>query len=54
MMLWCMLAPRGASAEQFTEKVVAIADGDTIPVRSTGKAVKSDCMAWMLPSRHDR
>src|SRR5712691_4287496 len=40
VVLWCMLAPCGASAEQFTGKVVAIADGDTIQVLRAGKAVK--------------
>src|SRR5262245_43912738 len=38
--LWCMLAPLGASAEQFTGKVVGISDGDTISVLREGKAVK--------------
>jgi hypothetical protein len=32
VVLWCMLAPPGASAEQFTGKVVCISDGDTISV----------------------
>ena len=40
VMLWCMLAPLLASAEQFTGKVVGIADGDTISVLREGKAVK--------------
>ena len=38
--LWYMLAPCGASAEQFTGKVVGISDGDTISVLRAGKAVK--------------
>jgi micrococcal nuclease len=40
MFLWCVLAPWGASAEQFTGKVVGISDGDTISVLREGKAVK--------------
>src|SRR4029434_2766430 len=40
VVLWCMLAPWGASAEQFTGKVVGISDGDTISVLREGKAVK--------------
>ena len=38
--LWCLLAPLLASADQFTGKVVGIADGDTINVLREGKAVK--------------
>jgi endonuclease YncB( thermonuclease family) len=38
--LWCVLAPLGASADQFTGKVVGISDGDTISVLREGKAVK--------------
>src|SRR4029453_15195307 len=40
VVLWCLLAPLGASAEQFTGKVVGISDGDTISVLREGKAVK--------------
>src|SRR5262245_6461722 len=40
VVLWCMLAPLGASAEQFTGKVVGISDGDTVSVLREGKAVK--------------
>src|SRR5262245_25308253 len=40
VVLWCTLVPLGASAEQFTGKVVGIADGDTIQVLREGKAVK--------------
>src|SRR5215471_17826004 len=40
VVLWCMLAPLGASADQFTGKVVGISDGDTIKVLREGKAVK--------------
>ena len=40
VVLWCMLAPLSASADQFTGKVVGIADGDTINVLREGKAVK--------------
>src|SRR5918911_923307 len=40
LVLWCLLVPLGASAEQFTGKVVGIADGDTISVLREGKAVK--------------
>src|SRR5262245_3695607 len=40
VVLWCMLVPLGASAEQFTGKVVGISDGDTISVLREGKAVK--------------
>lgn len=40
VMLWCMLAPLLAFAEQFRGKVVGIADGDTISVLREGKAVK--------------
>ena len=40
MVLWVLLAPLGASAEQFTGKVVGISDGDTISVLREGKAVK--------------
>ncbi len=40
MVLWCMLAPLHASAEQFTCKVVGISDGDTISVLREGKVVK--------------
>jgi len=40
VVLWCVLAPLGASAEQFTGKVVGISDGDTISVLREGKAVK--------------
>ena len=32
MVLWCMLAPLFASADQFTGKVVGISDGDTLNV----------------------
>jgi endonuclease YncB( thermonuclease family) len=39
-MLWCILAPLLASAEQFTGTVVGISDGDTISVLREGKAVK--------------
>jgi endonuclease YncB( thermonuclease family) len=35
-----MLAPYGASAEQFTGKVVGISDGDTLSVLREGKAIK--------------
>jgi endonuclease YncB( thermonuclease family) len=38
--LLCLLAPCGASAEQFTGKVVGISDGDTLSVLREGKAVK--------------
>jgi endonuclease YncB( thermonuclease family) len=38
--LWCVLAPLGASADQFTGQVVGISDGDTISVLREGKAVK--------------
>ena len=40
VVLWCMLAPLLAFAEQFTGKVVGIGDGDTISVLREGKAVK--------------
>jgi micrococcal nuclease len=40
VVLWCMLAPLGASADQFTGKVVGISDGDTLSVLPEGKAVK--------------
>ena len=40
LVLWCLLAPLGASADQFTGKVVGISDGDTISVLREGKAVK--------------
>src|SRR5215467_4060854 len=40
VVLWCLLAPLLAFAEQFTGKVVGIADGDTISVLREGKAVK--------------
>jgi endonuclease YncB( thermonuclease family) len=40
VVLWCMLAPWSASAEQCTGKVVGISDGDTISVLREGKAVK--------------
>ena len=40
VVLWCMLAPWGASADQFTGKVVGISDGDTLSVLPEGKAVK--------------
>ena len=40
VVLWCMLAPLGASADQFTGKVVGISDGDTLSVLREGKAVK--------------
>ncbi len=40
VVLWCLLAPCDASADQFTGKVVGIADGDTIQVLREGKAVK--------------
>jgi micrococcal nuclease len=40
VVLWCLLAPLGASAEQFTGKVVGISDGDTLSVLHEGKAVK--------------
>jgi len=40
MVLWCMLAPLRAFAEQFTGKVVGISDGDTLSVLREGKAVK--------------
>ena len=40
VVLWCLLAPLLASAEQFTGKVVGISDGDTINVLREGKAVK--------------
>jgi hypothetical protein len=30
VVLWCLLTPLLASAEQFTGKVVGISDGDTI------------------------
>jgi len=39
MVLWCRLAPRGASAEQCTGKVVGMSDGDTISVLSEEQAV---------------
>ena len=39
VVLWCLLVPCGASAEQFTGKVVGISDGDTISVLREGKAV---------------
>ena len=38
--LWFLLAPLVASADQFTGKVVGILDGDTISVLREGKAVK--------------
>jgi hypothetical protein len=41
VVLWCLLAPLGASAEQFTGKVVGISDGDTLSVLREGKAVRS-------------
>jgi micrococcal nuclease len=40
VVLWYLLAPLGASAEQFTGKVVGISDGDTLSVLREGKAVK--------------
>src|SRR5215510_15251617 len=40
VVLWCLLAPLGASAEQFTGKVVGISDRDTLSVLREGKAVK--------------
>src|SRR2546428_10899040 len=40
VVLWCMLAPLLAFADQFTGKVVGIADGDTISVLREGKPVK--------------
>jgi micrococcal nuclease len=40
VVLWCILAPLYASADQFTGKVVGILDGDTISVLREGKAVK--------------
>jgi endonuclease YncB( thermonuclease family) len=40
IVLWYLPAPCGATAEQFTGKVVGIADGDTISVLREGKAVK--------------
>jgi len=40
VVLWFMLAPLLAFADQFTGKVVGIADGDTISVLREGKAVK--------------
>ncbi len=40
MVLWCLLAPLGASAEQCTGKVVGMSDGETISVLREGKAVK--------------
>src|SRR5215472_16406920 len=40
VVLWCLLAPLLAYAEQFTGKVVGILDGDTISVLREGKAVK--------------
>jgi endonuclease YncB( thermonuclease family) len=40
VVLWYLLAPLHASTEQFTGKVVGIADGDTVNVLREGKAVK--------------
>jgi micrococcal nuclease len=40
MVLWCLLTPLLAFAEQFTGKVVGISDGDTLSVLREGKAVK--------------
>ena len=40
VVLWYMLAPLLAFAEQFTGKVVGISDGDTISVLREGKAAK--------------
>src|SRR5215510_13164214 len=40
VVLWCMLAPWGASAEPFTGKVVGILDGGTLSVLHKGKAVQ--------------
>jgi micrococcal nuclease len=40
VVLWCVLAPLLASAEQFTGKVVGISDGDTISVLREGRVVK--------------
>jgi endonuclease YncB( thermonuclease family) len=40
VVLWCLLVPLSAAADQFTGKVVGISDGDTISVLREGKAVK--------------
>jgi micrococcal nuclease len=40
VVLWCLLVPLLALAEQFTGRVVGISDGDTISVLRGGKAVK--------------
>jgi micrococcal nuclease len=40
VILWCLLAPLLAYAEQFTGKVVGTSDGDTLSVLREGKAVK--------------
>lgn len=40
VVLWLVLVPLVAYAEQFTGKVVGISDGDTISVLRQGKAVK--------------
>ena len=40
VVLWCMLAPLGAFADQIMGKVVGISDGDTISVLREGRAVK--------------
>jgi len=40
VVLWLVLAPLLAYADQFTGKVVGISDGDTISVLREGKAVK--------------
>jgi len=40
VVLWCLLVPLRAAADQFAGKVVGISDGDTISVLREGKAVK--------------
>src|SRR5499427_3256453 len=51
LMLWCMLVPLLASAEQFTGKVVGISDGDTISVLREGKAVQVHLYGVACPTR---
>jgi hypothetical protein len=51
VMLWRVLAPLLASAEQFTGKVVGLSEATRSACYAREERSKCGCMVWMCPKR---